>query len=150
MLKMKESYGYGFRLFNTETGKYVEDTAENRREALFCLLVEHEIKLTQKGMAKDDHYSVEKIANYYAEALYLYRNVEMDDVHFKSFKNRLDENFGLYGLLDKEENQVLAYAVLKDQQNEKTKASVYDFDKLKNKYESLDEKIFAKELEQVL
>lgn len=149
MIRLKESYGYGYRLFDTETGKYVANTPESRREALFCLLVANEIKLAKKDVS-NDQYSVEKIAKYYGETLYLYSNMEFDTKIFKSFKNRLDENFALYGLLDKEENEVLAYSVLKDQQNEKTKANVFDIYALKEEYKYLNNKIFANQEEKEL
>ena len=101
-------------------------------------------------MSVDSHYSIETITKYYGEALSLYGHVEFNATNCKSFKNRLDDKFALYGLLDKEENEALTYSVLKDQQDEKTKANVFDIYALKEKYKHLNKKILEKEPERIL
>jgi|GEM_PF-4700220 len=146
MIKVKERYDSDFRLYDTETGKFVPNNAENRSRAMFCLLVACEASKEEKG--KDDRLSVEQLANMYGTVLYEYRHLDkLTNAELDAFIYRFDRKIGLGKLADDERFEKLALCVLKDQQDQYTETNIYDVETLKYDYAYMDKYIFAEKEE---
>lgn len=149
MIKYKERFEDDWRLFDTETGKYVKNTAENRSRAMFCLIVATEAKKDQK--TKEDRYSVEELADIYGTVLYESRHLNrLSIVDLEAFVYRLDSKIGIGALASDERFEKLALCVLADQQKETTQTTKENLDTLKTDYSFMDNYIFEETKEETL
>lgn len=149
MIKLKERYDSDWRLFDTESGKFVPNTPENRSRAMFCLMVACEANKAQKG--RDERYSVEELANLYGTVCYEYRHLKKITLtDLESFIYRLDSKIGLGKLANDERFVRLSLCVLKDQQDEFSQTNIYDVETLKQDYGFMDRYIFAQDKKEEL
>ena len=149
MIKVVESFGGGYRLMDTNTGKYLQNNAENRSRAMFCMLLENEASKSVKS--REYRYSVEELANFYGTALYEARGLEkISNLELEEFIYIFDRKVGINKLEKSEVFVNLAEDVLKDQQNEYSMTNIYDVETLKHDYKFMDEKIFEEEKELTL
>ena len=149
MIKYKERFEDDWRLFDTETGKYVKNTAENRSRAMFCLIVATEAKKDQK--TEDDRYSVEELANIYGTVLYECRHLKrLSTIDLEALIYRLDSKIGLGALASDERFEGLAAKVLLDQQKDSTWTTKENIETLKNDYSYMDNYIFENGTEEIL
>ena len=149
MIKLKQRFDSDWRLFDTESGKFVPNTPENRSRAMFCLLAANEVQKGQSGW--QEAHSVEELANIYGTVLYQFRHIEkIDRVYFDAFVCRLGMKIGIGHLAEDKKFQKLALCVLKDQQDEYSMTNIYDVETLKQDYGFMDKYIFAEEKKEVL
>ena len=149
MIKVVESFGGGYRLMNTNTGKYLQNNAENRSRAMFCMLLENEASKSVKS--RKYRYSVEELAKFYGTALYEARGLKkLSNLELEEFIYIFDRKVGIDNLEKSEVFVNLAKDVLKDQQDEYSMTNIYDVETLKHDYKFMDEKIFEEEKELTL
>ena len=119
-IKYKENYGYGYRLFDTVTGQYVENTPKNRTKALFCELLSNEAK--KDSSFPNQLNNVENLANDYEDCLAITISSEnIGKTELYAFLTVLSNKFGLDEKMLKDENfQRLVYDILIDQQKLET------------------------------
>ena len=149
MIKFKERFEDDWRLFDTETGKYVQNTAENRCRAMFCLIVATEANKENKG--EDDRYNVEELAEIYEATLLENRHLKNPSrIDLEKFIYRLDSKIGLGNLAADERFEGLAAKVLLDQQKDSTWTTKENIETLKNDYSYMDNYIFENGTEEIL
>lgn len=148
MIEIKESYGFGFRLYDSETGKYIQNNADNRSRALFCALLQNE---ANKGKAHKEKHSVEEIANVYENALIQSKCDNLNEavdgfLFFANHQLDLDKK-GFY----KNENLIrLIYLVMNDQKDEKKQTGFDSIQAMANDYKFMNKKILGKAEEKIL
>ena len=143
MIKIKTRSGNDYRLFDTETGKYVLFTAENRSKALFCLLIQNEIKKPNKNPLY--RHSVGELADIYKEQLDLTVSEKLTTLSLETFLYKLDRKIGLDELIHDDKFIKLSLCVLQDQKSESTRTYSDNIKTLKQEYKHLNNLIFADE-----
>lgn len=148
MIKLKESYGFGFRLFDDQTGEYVRNTADNRSEALFCALLESEAKKPYKDEPFRLH-TVSETAKIFFDFLKTSETPHLVDERLvREFVRGCDAVWEINGLKDDENFQKLVFCVLNDQRDENKATNAYDIENFSRKYEYMNNEIFGKEEKQ--
>ena len=146
MINLKDSYGFGYRLFDTETGEYVINNAKNRNEALFCSLLQNEIKRGKDiREGKNDYVflkSVDQILWDYYTCLEEATKYPLNAGTLKDFITDLNKNFRIKDLKRDENFNQLAYCVLEDQHDENKRLNGYEVEKISEKYAKYDRVIF--------
>ena len=135
MIAIKERFEKDWRLFDTETNKYVKNTPENRNKAMISAFIENELKKEGKRNA------VEQVVYAYYKAL---ETTKKDPVNFKSlnrFLLALDEKLYINSFNESKPFQKLALCVLKDQKDEKTALCFDDLAKYAEEYQHLNKKL---------
>ena len=143
MLRMLESYGYGYRLYNPKTRKYVDDNAKNRARALFGEIVVCEAKKTPKDY--ESRYSVQELLGIYRKAVFWHKFEtpgKTTRLDLETFIYELDSEIGLGNLAQDENFERLALRVLRDQQNQNTLTNVYDIEDMEKEYIFMNKYIF--------
>lgn len=141
MIKLKERYD-DYRLFDTETGEYVKNTAKTRSEALFCVLLQNEIDKADTN--PNNLHDVRTIGIALENSLCPPAPAQKNDIEeintFLFFANSyLDLNAKYF-----EDKRFLRLAldVIKDQKEEKTETSPDYISKLVNKYKDVNNEIY--------
>ena len=146
MISLKESYGFGYRLFDTETGGYLQNNAKNRNEALFCTLLQNEIKKgndIREGRTDNVFLkSVDQLLWDYFRCLEDAKKYSLDMHTLKDFITDLNKNFRIKNLKNNEDFKKLAYSVLEDQYDENKRFNGYEVELLSEKYAKYDKVIF--------
>ena len=151
MILFKERFSGDFRLYDTKTGKYVQNNPETRSRALFSYLVMNEVKKAQKGAKKEDLYSVTELANIYGKTTYEFRGLEkVARLQYEAFEYVLERRFGAEKLLKRNIIKQLAFHVLQDQQDEYSMTNIFDVETLKNDYGYMNKEIFKNVEEKTL
>ena len=141
MIELKERFEKDWRLFDTETNKYVKNTPENRNRAMISALITNELKKDGK------HNTVEEVVYAYYKALYAVKNAPVNFKTLNRFLLALDEKLYIVGSLeDNKAFQKIALCVLKDQKDEKTALDFTDLAKYATEFSHLNQKLFKLDL----
>lgn len=149
MIEIKDSYGFGYRLYDKETGKYVANNAGNRFNALFCALLKNELNKPRKAKL----HSVEEIGKIYESGLLQASSENINAategfLFYENYQLDLDEK-----LFYKNENVIrLIYQVMNDHwNNDEFRESEYGrIQAMVHNYKYMDKLIFGKEEEKTL
>ena len=145
MIEIKDSYGFGYRIYDKETGKYIANNSENRIKALFCALLKNELNKPHKTKL----HSVEEIGKVYKDALtqstcdnlneavdgfLFYTNYQLKLNHKAFYRN---------------ENVIrLVYQVMNDQKDDKKKIDDNKIQALVDDYKYMDKHLISQEKEE--
>lgn len=131
-------------MYYSETGKYLQNNADNRSRALFCALLQNQANKAHK----EKLHSVEEVANVYENSLVQSKCDNLNEavdgfLFFANYQLKLDQK-AFY----KNENMIrLIYLVMNDQKDE-TKQTNYDSIKaMADDYKFMNKKILGKEEE---
>ena len=147
MIRIKEKHKDDYRLYDTESGKFVPFTAENRSRALFCYLVDCESKKENKNPGY--RYSVEELADIYYKQLVETIPEKLTGTICDKFVYKLHREIGIVDLLEDETFNKLVLCVLSDQKSEQKRTTEQNIETLKKDYEFMNEKIFDMPLEKI-
>ena len=149
MIELRESKVNGLRLFNTETGRFVENNAHNRFNAFFGVLVKNEIRLAKNGKQGIPCMSVAELKDNTYYVLIDYERKELTPKVIEEFFKTLDETFMLENKVNDKNFQKLAVCVLADQNAECTMVDESFFEEFDDEYRILNDEIFEEARETI-